>query len=87
MKVYVLTFEHDDTGNYVIGVFSSYSAMLTYLKGQYDFDSRVTEWSDGKGGSFKSKLIDDGIHYYVDYVQYDVIGEHSTLTHTLQIKH
>lgn len=85
MKVYVLTFEHDNDGNYVIGVFSSYSAMLTYLKGQYDFDSPVTRWSDGKGGSFKSKLFDDGIHYYVDYTQYDVIGEHSALTGTIII--
>lgn len=85
MKVYVLTFEHDDDGNCVIGVFSSYSAMLTYLKGQYDFDSHVTTWSDGTAGSFKSKLIDNGIHYYVDYVQYDVIGEHSALTGTISV--
>lgn len=83
MRVYVLTFEHDDGGNYVIGVFSSYSDMLTYLKGRYDFDSPVTEWSDGTGGSFKSKLVVNGVHYYVDYDQYDVIGEHSSLTRTI----
>ena len=85
MKVHVLVFKHDYIVDSVIGVFSSYSAMLTYLKGRYDFDSPVTEWSDGKGGSFKSKLIDNGIHYYVDYVQYDVIGEHSALTGTISV--
>ena len=71
--------------DFVIGVFSSYSAMLTYLKSQYDFDSPVTTWSDDTGGSFKSKLFEDGIHYHVYYTQHDVLGEHSALTGTISV--
>lgn len=85
MKVYVLAFKHDDIGDSVIGVFSSYSAILTYLKGQYDFNSPVTAWLDDTGGSFKSKLFENGIHYYVYYTQYDVLGEHSALTGTISV--
>ena len=52
MKVYILTATYQDT-KYVEGVFSSFSAMLTHLKHNYNYTSDGTFRSVGNGGKFK----------------------------------
>ena len=78
MKVYILTAECFDA-KFVEGVFSSFSAMLTHLKSNYDYESIGTFTSDGSGGKFKDtcRLGDDTIAWSLSFEVYDVIGEHS----------
>ena len=78
MKVYILTAEYFDT-RFVEGVFSSFSAMLTHLKSNYDYESIGTFNSDGSGGHFKDgcKLGDGTIDWKLVYDVCDVIGEHN----------
>lgn len=78
MKVYILTAEYFDT-RFVEGVFSSFSAMLTHLKSNYDYESISTFTSNGSGGKFKDTcgLGDGTISWSLSFEVYDVIGEHS----------
>ena len=78
MRIYVLTAEYCDT-KFVKGVFSSFSAMLTHLKSNYDYESIGTFNSDGSGGYFKEccKLGDGTIDWSLSFEVYEVIGEHS----------
>lgn len=87
MKVYILTAEYFDT-RFVEGVFSSFSAMLTHLKSNYDYESIGTFTSDGSSGHFKDgcKLGDGTIVWSLSFEVYDVIGEHSPHNGCLKCK-
>lgn len=87
MKVYILTAEYFDT-RFVEGVFSSFSAMLTHLKSNYDYESIGTFTSDGSGGHFKDTcgLGDGTIAWSLSFEVYDVIGEHSPYNGCLKCK-
>ena len=76
MKVYVLTAEYCND-NFIEGVFSSYSAMITYLWDTYRFESEVFK-VDG-GGDFKDTCnLGFGIvEWKLSYEVLDLIGEHS----------
>ena len=76
MKVYILTAEYCDD-NFIEGVFSSYSAMLTYLLDTYSFESEVFK-VDG-GGDFKDTCnLGFGIvEWKLSYEVLNLIGEHS----------
>lgn len=78
MKVYILKSNYLST-NYVEGVFSSFSAMLTHLKQKYNYTSNGTFSSDGCSGKFKDTcgLGDGTIAWSLSFEVYDVIGEHS----------
>lgn len=90
MKVYILKVSYLST-NYVEGVFSSFSAMLTHLKSSYDYESVSTFRSDGSGGKFKDAcelgdLGDGTIAWSLSFEVYDVIGEHSPQNNCLKCK-
>ena len=87
MRVYVLAFKHEDMGDSVEGVFSSYSAMITYLKDWYEYDVLGTTWSDDIDGKFVDKLNLGAVEVEVSYDTFNVLGEHSTLTNTLEIEY
>ena len=85
MKVYILTAEYCDD-NFIEGVFSSYSAMLTYLWDTYSFESEVFK-VDG-GGDFKDncKLGFGNVEWYLSYEVLNLIGEHSPYNNCLKSK-
>lgn len=76
MKVYILTAECFDA-KFIEGVFSSYSAMITYLWDTYRFKSDVFK-VDG-GGDFKDTCnLGFGIvEWKLSYEVLNLIGEHS----------
>lgn len=77
MRVYVLTAECYDA-KFVEGVFSSFSAMLTHLKSNYDYESVCTFNFDSSGGYFKDWCkLGGSISWSLSFEVYDVIGEHS----------
>ena len=81
MKVYVLNFYDMDDRITTVGVFSSYSAMLTCLNKTYGYTSVL--WCEGW---FKEWLIIEGQKCEVGYEAFDVIGEHSHKTNTINFK-
>ena len=87
MKAYILTAAYQDT-KYVEGVFSSFSAMLTHLKQNYNYTSDGTFSSDGSGGKFKDAcgLGDGTITWSLSFEVYDVIGEHSPYNNCLKCR-
>ena len=85
MKVYILTAEYCDS-NFIEGVFSSYSAMLTYLWNTYSFESEVFKVEGG--GDFKDTCsLGCGIvEWKLSYEVLDLIGEHSPHNGCLKCK-
>ena len=51
-KVYVLTATYCGDDSFTEGIFSSYAAMLTYLREKYEYTSEVTSLSDSECGVF-----------------------------------
>ena len=85
MKVYILTAECCND-KFIEGVFSSYSAMLTYLLNTYSFESEVFK-VDG-GGDFKDtcNLGFGTVEWYLSYEVHNLIGEHSPHNGCLKCK-
>ena len=84
-KVYVL-YKEELTNEYdkadVVAVFSSYAAMLLWLKEQWSFESDVED-QDDLGGYFEDTFSSDGNDYFMCYRVYDLIGETSHKTDKL----
>lgn len=78
MKVYILNLHDMDDRSTTMGVFSSYSAMLTWLNKTYGYTS-VLECE----GWFKEWLTIEGQKFDVGYDEFEVIGEHSHKTNTI----
>mgnify|MGYP003509882800 FL=1 len=85
MKVYILAFDDIYNDYHVDGLFSSYSAMLTYLKCNYSYQSEVENFGEEDCGAFTKPLVVDNALYTVYYFIKDVIGEHSALTGTISV--
>ena len=85
-KVYVLTSDDGDC-MYTEGVFSSFSALLIWLKETYNYESDFVD-DDFGGGKFTLNSKLDGVFtlYELSYSSYDLIGETSHKTDKLVIK-
>ena len=87
-KVYVLykeelSCEYDKAD--VVAVFSSYAAMLLWLKEQWSFESDVED-QDDLGAYFSDQHSMHGVQYMLFYQVHDLIGETSHKTDKLVIK-
>ena len=85
-KVYVLTATYCDA-KFTEGVFSSYAAMLTYLKDKYDYTSEVTGLSNKGSGAFieSTNFTSDIVSWDLTYEAHDLIGETSHKTDKLTV--
>lgn len=86
MRVYILKASKSDGIEHTESAFSSYSAMLTWLKEKYNFESEITEYSSELHGLFKDKLLWFCNSYSLRYEAFDVIGEHSVTTDKIEFK-
>ena len=86
-KVYIL-YKEELTNEYdkadVVVVFSSYAAMLLWLKEQWSFESDVED-QDELGAYFSDQHTMHGVQYMLFYQVYDLIGETSHKTGKLVI--
>ena len=87
-KVYVLykeelSCEYDKAD--VVAVFSSYAAMLLWLKEQWSFESDVED-QDELGAYFSDQHSLHGVQYMLFYQVHHLIGETSHKTDKLTIK-
>ena len=69
----------------VVAVFSSYSAMLLWLKEKWSFESDVED-QDELGAYFSDQHSMHGVQYTLFYQVHDLIGETSHKTGKLVIK-
>ncbi len=87
-KVYIL-YKEELTNEYdkadVVAVFSSYAAMLLWLKEQWSFESDVED-QDELGAYFSDQHTMHGVQYMLFYQVHDLIGETSHKTDKLTIK-
>ena len=87
-KVYIL-YKEELTNEYdkadVVAVFSSYAAMLLWLKEQWSFESDVED-QDVLGAYFSDQHSMHGVQYMLFYQVHDLIGETSHKTGKLVIK-
>lgn len=87
-KVYILykedIFSNEENVN-VVAVFSSYSAMLLWLKEQWSFESDVED-QDDLGAYFSDHHCMHDVQYMLFYQVHDLIGETSHKTGKLVIK-
>ena len=75
-----LTSEYDKAD--VVAVFSSYAAMLLWLKEQWSFESDVED-QDELGAYFSKYYTEDEVDYFLSYSVKDLIGETSHKTDKL----
>ena len=84
-KVYIL-YKEELANEYdkadVVAVFSSYAAMLLWLKEQWSFESDVED-QDELGAYFSTSYIEQGVHHFLCYSVKDLIGETSHKTDKL----
>lgn len=84
-KVYIL-YKEELTNEYdkadVVVVFSSYAAMLLWLKEQWSFESDVED-QDELGAYFSDQHSIHGVQYMLFYQVHDLIGETSHKTDKL----
>ena len=84
-KVYILykedVFSNERDAN-VVAVFSSYAAMLLWLKEQWSFESDVED-QDELGAYFSDQHSMHGVQYMLFYQVHDLIGETSHKTDKL----
>ena len=84
-KVYIL-YKEDIFSNErdvdVVAVFSSYAAMLLWLKEQWSFESDVED-QDELGAYFSEYYTEDEVVYFMCYRVHDLIGETSHKTDKL----
>lgn len=87
-KVYVL-YKEELTSEYdkadIVAVFSSYSAMLLWLKESWDFISDVED-QDELGVYFSKSYVEDRVDHFLPYSVKDLIGETSHKTGKLVVK-
>ena len=87
-KVYILykedIFSIEENVN-VVAVFSSYAAMLLWLKEQWSFESNVED-QDELGAHFSDHHCMHNVHYMLSYQVHNLIGETSHKTGKLVIK-
>ena len=87
-KVYILykeelSCEYDKAD--VVAVFSSYAAMLLWLKEVWGFESDIED-QDESGAYFSKFYTEEGVWYFLSYTVADLIGETSHKTGKLVIK-
>lgn len=84
-KVYILykedIFSIEENVN-VVAVFSSYAAMLLWLKEQWSFESDVED-QDELGAYFAKWYVHQEVDYFLSYSVKDLIGETSHKTDKL----
>ena len=84
-KVYILykedIFSTEENVN-IVAVFSSYAAMLLWLKEQWGFESDVAD-QDELGAYFSEYYIEDKVINFLSYSVKDLIGETSHKTDKL----
>ena len=83
MKVYILYSSRTDRDVFVEGVFSSYSALVTWLDVKVCNVQELgthNQLEDQSAGWFDTPSK-DGVYY--SYEAFDVIGEHSHKTNTI----
>ena len=87
-KVYVLYEEvpvcYEDN-ECVVNIFSSLSAMITWLKVERNYSSKIKD-QDEFGGYFEDTFRSDGNDYFMYYRVHDLIGETSHKTGKLVLK-
>ncbi len=87
-KVYILykedIFSIEENVN-VVAVFSSYAAMLLWLKEVWGFESDIED-QDESGAYFSKYYDEQGVHHFLSYSVKDLIGETSHKTCKLVIK-
>ena len=87
-KVYVL-YKEELTSEYdkadIVAVFSSYAAMLLWLKENWGFVSDVED-QDELGAYFAKWYVYQEVDYFLSYSVKDLIGETSHKTGKLVIK-
>ena len=87
-KVYIL-YKEEINSEYdkadVVAVFSSYAAMLLWLKEVWGFKSDIED-QDELGAYFSKYYTDGGVDYFLYYSVKDLIGETSHKTGKLVIK-
>ena len=87
-KVYVLYEEvpvcYEDNED-IVNIFSSLSAMITWLKVERNYSSKIKD-QDEFGGYFEDTFRSDGSDYFMCYRVHDLIGETSHKTDKLVIK-
>lgn len=83
MKVYILYSSRTDRDVFVEGVFSSYSALVTWLEVKaccvHELGTH-NQLEDQSAGWF-DEPSKDGIYY--SYEAFDIVGEHSHKTNTI----
>ena len=88
-KVYVLTATYCGDDSFTEGIFSSYAAMLTYLREKYEYTSEVTSLSNNSDCGFfvEQTTLGYGVaQWELSYETHDLIGETSHKTDNLVIK-
>ena len=84
-KVYVLYEEvpvsYEDN-EYIVNIFSSLSAMITWLKVERNYSSKIKD-QDEFGGYFEDTFRSDRNDYFMCYRVHDLIGETSHKTEKL----
>ena len=87
-KVYIL-YKEELNSEYdkadVVAVFSSYAAMLLWLKEVWGFESDIED-QDVFGAYFSKYYDEQVVHYFLSYSVKDLIGETSHKTGKLVIK-
>lgn len=87
-KVYVLYEEvlvcYEDN-ECIVNIFSSLSAMITWLKVERNYSSKIKD-QDEFGGYFEDTFRYDSNDYFMCYRVHDLIGETSHKTDKLVIK-
>ena len=87
-KVYIL-YKEELNSEYekadVVAVFSSYAAMLLWLKEVWGFESDIED-QDESGAYFSKSYAEQGAHHFLSYSVKDLIGETSHKTGKLLIK-
>ena len=81
-KVYIL---YKEDNEYIVNIFSSLSAMITWLKVERNYSSKIKD-QDEFGGYFEDTFRSNGDDYFMCYRVHDLIGETSHKTDKLVIK-
>jgi len=87
-KVYILKSVDWELNKYTEGVFSSFSAMVTWLKNEHGYESELDESSNEIYGVFKKETNLESLMetFKLHYEVHDLIGETSHKTDKLVIK-
>lgn len=88
MKVYILKSVDLELNKYTEGVFSSFSAMATWLKNEHGYESELDESSNEMYGVFKRETNLESLMetFKLHYEVHDLIGEHCPRTGCLKLE-